>query len=167
MGQTNLQTRTKFVWAIIALGLAMQLQLGAVLSQSSLSSGEKRAAEKDDSAHFAAATVDYASSSRTAATARSDPPCDRAVHLDDADPGEVNKLRRELAYEDPRCYENHFSDFATHFKNRLRTVRNHLNLHIPKAGGSSFVQICPIVEDGNLPGQLFSTGAFHPALVLL
>ena len=29
------------------------------------------------------------------------------------------------------------------------------------------VQICPIGKDGNPPGQLFSQGAFHPALVLL
>jgi hypothetical protein len=78
MGQTNLQTKTKFVWLIIALGLAMQLQRGTVLSRLSALLGDKRAAEKDDSARTAVARVDYSASSlsRTAATASGDHYCD-------------------------------------------------------------------------------------------
>ena len=170
MRQTNLQTKMKFVWLIIALGLATQLQLGAVLSRSSASSGDRRAAEEDDSARTAVARVDYSasSSSRTAATASGDHYCDRAVHLDGVDPGGVNKLRRELASdEDPRCYERHFSDFATHFKNRLQLREESPESTHTEGGRVVVVQICPIGEDGNPPGQLFSQGAFHPALVLL
>jgi hypothetical protein len=76
MGQTNLQTKTKFVWLIIALRLAMQLQRGTDLSRSSASSGDRRASEEDNSARPAVARVDYSasSSSRTAATASD--PCD-------------------------------------------------------------------------------------------
>ena len=165
MGQTNLQTKTKFVWLIIALGLAMQLQLGAVLSRSLASSGDRRAAEEDDSARTAVARVDYSasSSSRTAAMASGDHYCDRVVHLDGADPGGVNKLRRELASdEDPRCYERHFSDFATHFKNRLNSVKNHLNLHIPKAGGSSLCKFAQSTKMETPPGNCFHRVHFIP-----
>jgi hypothetical protein len=55
----------------------------------------------------------------------------------------IIKLRRRLALQDPSCYEQGFSDLARSFKDRLRGVKGHLHLHIPKAGGSS---LCWLVK---------------------
>jgi len=77
---------------------------------------------------------------------REPPPCDNNIPdlLDsfaNEDPGEINRLRRILAIENPTCFDKYFGNFAHHFLKRLKKVKKHLNLHIPKSGGSSFCSI--------------------------
>ena len=55
-------------------------------------------------------------------------------------PGEVNRLRRILAMENPTCYVRYLPVFANYTRNRLNTVKNHLMLHIPKTGGTALCQ---------------------------
>lgn len=62
-------------------------------------------------------------------------------NMADYDPGEVNRIRRALASDNPSCYESHFGTFANHFKTRMHSVKNHLSLHIPKAGGTSLCSL--------------------------
>lgn len=66
---------------------------------------------------------------------------DQHSHID---PGEINQLRRALALDNPSCYDSHFSTFANLFKTRISTVKNHMFLHIPKAGGTS---ICSLAKE--------------------
>lgn len=73
------------------------------------------------------------------------------------DPGEVNRLRRRLAHENPPCFQRRFSDFANHFRTRINDVKNHLNLHIPKAGGTAFCSLARSMKDTfPLPDNCFS-----------
>ena len=92
-------------------------------------------------------------------------PCNRVIHINnsDDDPGSVNKLRRQLmSSNDTTCYEQYFLQFASHFAHRLLTVKKHLNLHIPKTGGTSF---CRMVKDNNItspPGNCYQRIHFIP-----
>mmetsp|Transcript_11886 Transcript_11886/g.18234 ORF Transcript_11886/g.18234 Transcript_11886/m.18234 type:complete len:412 (+) Transcript_11886:61-1296(+) len=52
--------------------------------------------------------------------------------------GEINRLRRHLGIDYPDCYETHLPLFLDLFRQRLHTVKRLFNLHIPKAGGTSF-----------------------------
>ena len=73
------------------------------------------------------------------------------------DPGEVNQLRRWLAYENPPCFQRRFSDFANHFRTRINDVKNHLSLHIPKTGGTAFCSLARSMKDTfPLPGNCFN-----------
>ncbi|KAL7470827.1 hypothetical protein ACHAXS_011106 [Conticribra weissflogii] len=58
-------------------------------------------------------------------------------------PGEINRLRRNIALGNPSCYERHFATFADHFKKRITNTKRHLFLHVPKTGGTS---ICELAE---------------------
>lgn len=56
-------------------------------------------------------------------------------------------LRRALAAEVRTCYEHHFSEFAEYTKARLKAVKRHLSLHIPKAGGTS---LCDLAKSAGM-----------------
>lgn len=88
--------------------------------------------------------------------------CNRVVYLDNADPGKVNQLRRKLASNDPSCYEHHLSAFVTYFRNRLDNVKKHLNLHIPKSGGSSLCQLARSSNKTTPPGNCYQRKYFIP-----
>jgi hypothetical protein len=105
--------------------------------------GNELAAEKAKSADSEAARVNITLSRTVVA---SSDPCGREIHLDNADPGEVNKLRRNLASEDPLCFEHRFLDFATYFRNQIGSMRKHLNLHIPRLSGSSLCKLAKLVK---------------------
>ncbi len=77
---------------------------------------------------------------------RESPPCDSNLpnllaSFANEDPGEINRLCRIIAIENPTCFDEYFGHFAHHFLRHLKKVKKHLNLHIPKAGGSSFCSI--------------------------
>ena len=58
------------------------------------------------------------------------------------DAGKMNQLRRKLAIESPICYEEHYSDIFVNFTaHRISSIKNHLNLHISKGGGTSFCKL--------------------------
>lgn len=91
--------------------------------------------------------------------------CNPVIHINtSADAGSVNKLRRELMSSNDTytCYEQYFVQFASYFAHRLLTVKKHLNLHIPKTGGTSF---CQMVKDNNItspPGNCYQRIHFIP-----
>lgn len=58
------------------------------------------------------------------------------------DPMQVNVLRRSLMQHQPRLFEQHFAEFAEAFFTS-RPRHRHMNLHIPKAGGTS---LCDYVK---------------------
>jgi hypothetical protein len=129
---------------------------------------ERRAATKAESesapapAAAAAAAAWANSTSRTTEIIVLDS-CDRVgLLLEDADPGMINKLRRKLASEDPACFERRFSDFATHFRHRLDVARKHLNLHIPKAGGTALCQLAKSAKKDTPPSNCWHMVHFIP-----
>jgi len=75
------------------------------------------------------------------------------LSLSSSDPGEINRLRRKLALENPSCYEHHFSAFANYTMSRLSSIKKHLSLHIPKSGGTSLCELAELknetVRDNN------------------
>lgn len=87
------------------------------------------------------------------------PPCDDYLNnllasLANEDPGEVNRIRRILAMENRPCYKHYFDIFADHFLHRVKSVKKHLNLHIPKAGGMSLCSIARHSSFGeNIPAD--------------
>ena len=106
--------------------------------------------QKKPSADSEAARVNITLSRTVVA---SSDPCGREIHLDNADPGEVNKLQRNLASEDPLRFQHRFLDFATYFRNRIGSMRKHLNLHIPKSGGSSLCKLAKLVKKETHPSN--------------
>ena len=56
-------------------------------------------------------------------------------------PSEVNSLRRSLMMSDPSCFERHLESFKQIFLSRIK--KKHVQLHIPKSGGTS---ICKAVQ---------------------
>mmetsp|Transcript_10464 Transcript_10464/g.21488 ORF Transcript_10464/g.21488 Transcript_10464/m.21488 type:complete len:369 (-) Transcript_10464:214-1320(-) len=82
------------------------------------------------------------------------PPCDDYLNnllasLANEDPGEVNRIRRILAMENRPCYKHYFDVFADHFLHRVKSVKKHVNLHIPKAGGMSLCSVARHSEYGS------------------
>jgi hypothetical protein len=59
-------------------------------------------------------------------------------------PDGINQFRQRLAIEDPTCYERSFAQLAANFIDRLENVTAHLNLHIPKAGGTTLCQLATL-----------------------
>ena len=97
--------------------------------------------------------------------------CNRVIHINTStnDPGSINKLRRELMMSSSNdttysyaCYEKYFDQFASHFAHRLRTVKKHLNLHIPKTGGTSFCQMVKANNISSPPGNCYQRIHFIP-----
>ncbi len=81
------------------------------------------------------------------------------------DPGEINRLRRILAIENPTCFQQHFGHFARHFLDRLHNTPRQINLHLPKSGGSSLCSVAK--EAGKVQGQpshnnCWEQGHFYP-----
>ncbi|KAL3770687.1 hypothetical protein ACHAW5_003131 [Stephanodiscus triporus] len=121
---------------------------------------ERHATTKAESAPAAAARAN--STSKTTELIELDR-CDRVgLLLEDADPGMINKLRRKLASEDPACFERRFSDFSNHFRHRLDVARKHLNLHIPKAGGTALCQLAKRAKKDTPPGNCWQRVHFIP-----
>ena len=59
-------------------------------------------------------------------------------------PGKMNQMRRMIALsDDSSCYSKYLLSFVNYTVNRIKHVQNHLNLHIPKTGGTS---ICTLVK---------------------
>jgi hypothetical protein len=77
-----------------------------------------------------------------------------------SDPTRVTQLRRHLALVHPSCLDLHFSLFARAFQDR--PFRNHVQLHIPKAAGTTLCDY--IKEETNIstPGGNCWTGQFCP-----
>ncbi len=69
------------------------------------------------------------------------------LSLSSSDPGEMNRLRRKLALENPSCYEHHFSAFANYTMSRLSSIKKHLSLHIPKSGGTSLCELAKLKNE--------------------
>ena len=58
--------------------------------------------------------------------------------------GEIHKMRRMIAISDnSSCYNRYLPAFINYTLNRMEHVHNHLNLHIPKSGGTS---ICSLAK---------------------
>ena len=77
-----------------------------------------------------------------------------------SNPQFVIELRRKLGLSSPSCLDKHFDTFAQAFLDRPR--QKHLNLHIPKAGGTT---VCEAVRKyGNMstPGNNCWTQNFCP-----
>lgn len=91
--------------------------------------------------------------------------CVNELHLENLGPEEINRLRRMLASSNPACYERHFDAFAEQFAMRLTEVKRHLNLHTPKAGGTSFCSLARKnqFDTFDLPSTCFHW-KFHYAL---
>lgn len=112
-------------------------------------------------------TSDYSATTWNNSNMTSSSFCNPVIHINSsADPGNVNKLRRELMSSNDTtyaCYEQYyFEQFASYFAHRLLTVKKHLNLHIPKTGGTS---LCKMVKDNNVtspPGNCYQRIHFIP-----
>lgn len=60
-------------------------------------------------------------------------------------PGEIHKMRRMIALSgNSSCYTQYLPSFVNYTINRIKHVHNHLNLHIPKSGGTS---ICSLATE--------------------
>ena len=58
--------------------------------------------------------------------------------------GEIHKMRRKMALSgtgNSSCYTRSLPSFINYTLNRIKHVRNHLNLHIPKSGGTSICSL--------------------------
>jgi hypothetical protein len=75
-------------------------------------------------------------------------------------PYEVTQLRRRLALSNPACMDTHFDSFAEAFLGR--PFNKHIQLHIPKAAGTTLCEY--IQEETNItsPGGNCWTGDFCP-----
>jgi len=59
--------------------------------------------------------------------------------------GEIYKMRRMIALSgNSSCYTQYLPSFVNYTLNRIKHVHNHLNLHIPKSGGTS---ICSLATE--------------------
>ena len=76
-------------------------------------------------------------------------------------PFDTNRIRRQLALHNPTCLSQHLQLFITAFHNRHVDDKRHINLHIPKAGGTS---LCSIVHNSSLsePSPFCWTGDLCP-----
>jgi len=60
-------------------------------------------------------------------------------------PSEINSLRRFLMLHRPDCFEQHLQSFIDAFLSRRN--KRHLNLHVPKTGGTS---LCELVKTNGI-----------------
>lgn len=59
--------------------------------------------------------------------------------------GEIHKMRRTIALSgNSSCYSRFLPSFVNDTLHRIKHVRNHLNLHIPKSGGTS---VCSLATE--------------------
>ena len=85
-----------------------------------------------------------------------------ASKKESVDPGEINRLRRKLAMEDPSCYQRSYSIFAQFFRSRLKQVTSHLHLHIPKAGGTSLCELASSYKETITSHNCWADKYFQP-----
>lgn len=91
-----------------------------------------------------------------------DLPCDvvQELILNSTHPWKINALRRRLALSNVQCLDEHFSLFRQAFLEHL--PNKHINLHIPKAGGTSLCRLVQKNSNKTVPESNCFTASFCP-----
>ncbi len=82
---------------------------------------------------------------------KDDDPCNESHNVSSfsslsssSSPGEIHKMRRMIALSNnSSCYTRYLPAFINYTLTRMENVHNHLNLHLPKSGGTS---ICSLAK---------------------
>ena len=78
-------------------------------------------------------------------------------------PGEVNTLRRTTGLANPVCYTKYLPLFAEYTRKRIEHIKNHLVLHIPKAGGTSLCDLATsLKKDTPTSNNCWERDHFYP-----
>ena len=78
-------------------------------------------------------------------------------------PGEVNTLRRTTGLANPVCYTKYLHLFVEYTRKRIERIKNHLVLHIPKAGGTSLCDLATnLKKDTPTSDNCWERDHFYP-----